>query len=119
MTYDVVALTHEPPDARTLLDALRAEGSGLEVDAPEHGNVLQVLDEDGAPLLAVEASIPIRVEGEAQRLLGPFAAGLPAPVWWTEVRAAERPAAVELADAFADALIERLGGRRWSSERPE
>ncbi|WP_344941293.1 hypothetical protein [Actinomadura miaoliensis] len=116
MTYDVIALTQQMPDVRTLLDGLSAAGDDLRLDVPEHGGVIQLFDDEGGPLLSVEAPVLVQVPGEAERLLGPSAAGLRPPLWWVEARAAERQGAPELARVFADALVNKLGGVVWVAE---
>ncbi|XVQ12479.1 hypothetical protein ACQP1W_07950 [Spirillospora sp. CA-255316] len=113
MTFDVIVLTREMPDTVALLDGLGAAGEELRVDLPDHAGVIQLCDDIGGTLLSVEAPILIQVPGEAERLLGERAAGLAPPLWWVEVRAAEREGADELARRFAGALVQRLGGLVW------
>lgn len=116
VTYDVVALIREPPDQRAVLDALGAVGEELLVDVLEHGGVIQLCDAEGGTLLSIEEPVLIQVRGEAERLLGPVAAGLDPPLWWVEARAAERDGARDRARVFAGALVAGLGGVVWDPE---
>lgn len=114
MTTDVIALTERMPDPWSLVAGLMAGGPQtlLSVDRAE-GALLQLCDEQGRPLVSVEAPLLVRLPGEVARLLGPEAA-VGGPVWWTEVRAAtgvER--APELAGTVAARLAGRLGGAVW------
>ncbi|MFI0481578.1 hypothetical protein [Actinomadura sp. 9N215] len=119
MTYDVVALTERAPDKLTLAACMAHMDPGLRVRSAGGGAVVQLCDDDGEPLLSIEAAQRVEVEGEVERLLGPESTqGLSVPYWWVEARASregERPAA--LARAFAEELVRLLGGRVWC-ERP-
>lgn len=117
MTTDLIALTRRMPDPRTLAAALAAAGPDLRLRPLGDGSVLQLCDEQGRPLLSVEAPIDVRVPGEPARLLGADAAP-DGPVWWTEARAATGvPAAEVLAAAFVSHLAQRLDGRVWPPDR--
>ncbi|RAY13179.1 hypothetical protein DPM19_22070 [Actinomadura craniellae] len=117
MTYDLVALTAKAPNIRAAIDAMAHASPALRVRGAGSGAVIQLCDDEGRPLLNIEAAQRVDVEGEVERLLGPGAAdGLTVPYWWVEVRASgdgDRPAA--LAHRFADDLVRRLGGRVWSA----
>ncbi|MFI9270239.1 DUF6177 family protein [Kitasatospora sp. NPDC052896] len=117
MTKDVIALTRQLPDARTLLAALRAAGPELRLQTIADGAVLQLCDERGRPLVSVESPILLQVPGEAERLLGPAAAGVPTPGWWVEARASTAATDAErIAGAFAGRLAAGLDGRVWPAD---
>lgn len=117
MTTDLIALTPRMPDPRTLAAALAAAGPDLRLRSLGDGSLLQLCDEQGRPLLTVEAPIDVRVPGEAVRLLGGDAVP-DGPVWWTEARAATGvPAAEPLAAAFVSHLARELDGRVWPPGR--
>lgn len=114
MTKDVIALTPRMPDAAALLAALHATGVDLKVDTLADDALLQLCDDNGRPLLAIEAPRLLQVPGEAARLLGPEAADAPVPCWWTETRATTAAGhSGELAAAFAHSLVTDLGGLIW------
>ncbi|MDI5965536.1 DUF6177 family protein [Streptantibioticus silvisoli] len=111
MTTDLIALTRRMPDPRTLAAALAATGPDLRLRSLGDGSVLQLCDEQGRPLLSVEAPIDVRVPGETARLLGADASS-DGPVWWTEARAATGvPAAEALAATFVSHLAGALDGQ--------
>ncbi|ASU82224.1 hypothetical protein CDO52_04980 [Nocardiopsis gilva YIM 90087] len=120
MTYDVVALVRQDPDMRALVDAMVDAGPDLRVRGVGGGAVVQLRDDDSAPLVSIEAAQRVDVPGEVGRLLGAeTAARMPDPCWWVEVRASSAARGTTdtaaLAHRFADALVERLGGTVWSS----
>lgn len=105
---------------RALVDAMVNAGPDLRVRGAGGGAVVQLRDDDGAPLVSIEAAQRVDVPGEVERLLGAeTAARMPEPCWWVEVRAssAARGATdtAALAHRFADSLVDRLGGTVWSS----
>ncbi|MEU6174626.1 DUF6177 family protein [Streptantibioticus parmotrematis] len=117
MTTDFIALTPRMPDPRTLAAALTAAGPGLRLRSLGDGSVLQLCDDQGRPLLSVEAPIDVRVPHEVVRLLG-RGVGPDGPVWWTEARAATGVSAAEpLAAAFVSHLARELDGRVWPPGR--
>lgn len=112
MTVDIVALCRGEPDLRGAVDALVAAEPELHADAVAGGALLQLYDDEGEPLLAVEGPVLVQVPGEVERLLG--VPGVDCPVWWVEARAtSDRPEAAEIARRLADALVARLGGVVW------
>ncbi|MEU1037111.1 DUF6177 family protein [Streptomyces sp. NPDC005907] len=114
MTKDVIALTPKMPDVWALLTGLYAGGPDLGVSAAADGAVIQLHGPGGRPLVSVEAPVLVQVPGEAQRLLGPSAAGVPLPFWWTEARASTAvPEAERLAAAVCGRLNALLGGITW------
>jgi hypothetical protein len=114
VTSDVIALCHRQPDQDAVLAALLATGPELGLRAHPSGAVMQLLDSDGRPLLAVEGPIHVQVPGEVERLLGPGLGSGDAPVWWVEIRAVSgRDGAVEAARRFASRLVGELGGTVW------
>ncbi|MBG0854219.1 hypothetical protein I2W78_20865 [Streptomyces spinoverrucosus] len=116
MTQDVIALTPEMPDIKTLLAALHAGGPDLRVSQAGGGAVAQLCTDDGQPLVSVEAPRYLQVPGEVERLLGP-SARTDAPVWWTEARATTRvEEARRLAGSIAGRLATVLGGTTWPRE---
>lgn len=115
MTYDIVVLCARPPDAGTMLAALRACGPELLVGVVERGALVQLCDAQERPLLTVDGGRLVLVPGEAQRLLG-FDADVPEPAWWVEARAVRwTPDAARIARRFAAALLSVTGGVSWSS----
>jgi hypothetical protein len=117
MTKDVIALTERMPDAWSVLAGLMAGGPDLEVRTAGEAALVQLCDEGGRPLLSVEAPMLVRVPGETARLLGVDA---PAPVWWTEARAATGVRRAELlAGAFARRLAHLVGGQVWPADAAE
>ncbi|MBA9006728.1 MULTISPECIES: hypothetical protein [Thermomonospora] len=120
MTYDLVVLTRRAPDVRAIVDSMVEAGETLRVRGAGDGALIQLCDEEGRPLLSIEAAQRVDVEGEVERLLGAeAAAGLSVPYWWVEARATgSEPAGAALAHRFAEAMVERLGGRVWPPGPP-
>jgi hypothetical protein len=114
VTKDVIALTPKMPDIWDLLTGLYAGGPDLGVSAAADGAVVQLHGPGGRPLVSVEAPVLVQVPGEARRLLGPSADGVPLPFWWTEARAATAvPEAERLAASVCGRLNALLGGITW------
>jgi hypothetical protein len=112
MTTDVVTLTPHMPDPWSVLAGLLAGGPDRQVRPAGEGAVIQLCDERGRPLLAVEAPLLVQVEGEAERLLG--AEAPPVPFWWTEARATTGvPEAEDLAGTFASRVAALNRGSVW------
>ncbi|MER6910709.1 DUF6177 family protein [Streptomyces sp. NPDC000594] len=112
MTKDMIALTPRMPDPAIVLAGLLAGGPDRLVGTEGEGAVIQLCDEQGRPLVSVEAPLLIQVEGEAERLLG--AEPPRVPYWWTEARATTGvPEAERLAGAFAGRVAELGGGTGW------
>ncbi len=115
MSADVVALCVQQPDVQAVLSALLAAGPQLRVQPVQRGGLVQLCDDDGRPLVAIEGPTLVQVPGEAQRLLD-AAVDVPSPVWWVETRdPGGHPEAAAIARRLADALVEATGGRVWSS----
>ncbi|MED7947984.1 DUF6177 family protein [Streptomyces sp. BE303] len=112
MTKDVITLTPRMPDPWSVLAGLLAGGPDKLVNTAGEDAVIQLCDEQGRPLLSVEAPLLVQVRGEAERLLG---ANPPrVPFWWTEARATTGvPDAERLAGAFAARLASLSGGSAW------
>ncbi|MFF4079275.1 DUF6177 family protein [Streptomyces sp. NPDC001777] len=116
MTQDVIALTPQMPDTRTLLAGLHAGGPDLRVGEAGGGSVVQLCTAGGQALVSVEAPRYVQVPGEAARLLGP-GVDAESPVWWTEARAASTvEGAGRLAGSFAGRLNAVHGGTVWPRE---
>ncbi|MGH4014313.1 MAG: hypothetical protein ACRDSL_10375 [Pseudonocardiaceae bacterium] len=115
MTFDIVALCRDQPDAALIVAAMRQAGGGLKVDTVEHAQLVQLYHPDGRLLLTIEGARLVQVAGEAQRLFG-IAEGVPHPVWWVESRApgADREAEA-VARRFTHALVAATGGVSWSN----
>lgn len=115
MTKDVIALTPKMPDPWAVLTGLLSGGPDKLVNATGEGAVVQLCDEQGRPLVSVEAPLLVQVEGEAERLLG--ATPPRVPFWWTEARATTGvPDAERLAGTFAARLATLAGGTAWPPE---
>ncbi|MBT2457688.1 DUF6177 family protein [Streptomyces sp. ISL-86] len=115
MTKDVIALTERMPDPWTVLAGLLSGGPDKLVGTEGDGAVVQLCDEQGRPLVSIEAPLLVQVEGEAERLLG--ATPPPVPFWWTEARATTGVAEAErLAGTFAARLASLTGGSAWPPE---
>ncbi|MER6075139.1 DUF6177 family protein [Streptomyces sp. NPDC001817] len=116
MPQDVIALTPQMPDIKTLLAALHAGGPDLRVNQAGGGAVAQLCTDDGKLLVSVEAPRYLQVPGETERLLG-LGVQTEGPVWWTEVRATTAVAeARRLAGSVAGRLTTLLGGTTWPPE---
>ncbi|WP_330338665.1 DUF6177 family protein [Streptomyces sp. NBC_00557] len=116
MPQDVIALTPQMPDIKTLLAALHAGGPDLRVNRAGGGSVAQLCTDDGKLLVSVEAPRYLQVPGETERLLGP-GVQTEGPVWWTEVRASTAIAEARLlAGSVAGRLTTLLGGITWPPE---
>lgn len=116
MTQDVIALTPQMPDTRTLLAALHAGGPDLRVNEAGGGAVAQLCTAAGQALVSLEAPRYIQVPGEVARLFGPDMRA-ESPVWWTEARATSAvDEAGRLAGSVAGRLTAVLGGTVWPRE---
>ncbi|MFK4085118.1 hypothetical protein ACI2LF_13480 [Kribbella sp. NPDC020789] len=116
MSYDLVALVDGRPSTDDILAALSAGGDELGVIAVSDGAVVQLCAPDNEPLVSVELPILIQVPGEVERMLGPAVGVVETPAWWVEIRATAQEGAREIAEKYADTLIERLGGKVWTAE---
>lgn len=116
MTQDVIALTPQMPDTRTLLAGLLAGGPDLLVNRAGDGSVAQLCTAAGQALVSLEAPRYVQVPGEVARLLGPDVHA-ESPVWWTEARATSSvEGAVRLAGSVAGRLVAVHGGTVWPRE---
>lgn len=112
MTKDVIALTKKMPDPLSVIAGLLSGGPDKLVGAEGDGAVVQLCDEQGRPLVSVEAPLLVQVRGEARRLLG--ASEPEVPYWWTEARATTGvKEAEQLAGTFAARLAKLVGGTAW------
>ncbi|WP_329161918.1 DUF6177 family protein [Streptomyces sp. NBC_01717] len=115
MTKDVIALTRRMPDPLTVLAGLLSGGPDKLVETVGEDAVVRLCDEEGRPLVSVEAPLLVQVAGEAERLLGTTAPAV--PFWWTEARATTGVEEAErLAGTFAARLISLAGGSAWPPE---
>ena len=115
MTKDVIALTRRMPDPLTVLAGLLSGGPDKLVETVGEDAVVRLCDEEGRPLVSVEAPLLVQVAGEAERLLGATAPAV--PFWWTEARATTGVEEAErLAGTFAARLITLAGGSAWPPE---
>lgn len=115
MTKDVIALTSRMPDVWSVLAGLLSGGPDKLVNTTGEEAVVQLCDEEGRPLVSVEAPLFVEIEGEAERLLGATAPRV--PFWWTEARAATGVEDAErLAGTFAARLVSLVGGSAWPPE---
>ncbi|MFE7793438.1 DUF6177 family protein [Streptomyces sp. NPDC057460] len=115
MTKDVIALTRRMPDPLTVLAGLLSGGPDKLVETAGEDAVVRLCDEQGRPLVSVEAPLLVQVAGEAERLLGATAPAV--PFWWTEARATTGVEEAErLAGTFAARLIALAGGSAWPPE---
>ncbi|MER7811015.1 DUF6177 family protein [Streptomyces sp900116325] len=115
MTKDVIALTRRMPAPLTVLAGLLSGGPDKLVETLGEDAVVRLCDEEGRPLVSVEAPLLVQVAGEAERLLGATAPAV--PFWWTEARATTGVEEAErLAGTFAARLIALAGGSAWPPE---
>ena len=115
MTYDLVALVDGRPSSDDVLAGLAAAGEDLGVRAVSGGAVVQLCDEDNLPLVSVELPLLVQVPGEVERMLGTAVGSVETPAWWVEIRATARDGAREVAERYANTLVNRLGGKVWTS----
>ena len=119
MTYDLVALVDGRPSSEDVLAGLAAAGDELGVRAVSGGAVVQLCGDDNLPLVSIELPLLIQVPGEVERMLGTSVGTVDTPAWWVEIRASARDGAREVAEKYATTLINRLGGKVWTSEGVE
>ena len=115
MTYDVIAVTRELPDRRSLVAGMLIAGEHLRVREDTGSGIVQLCADDGTALVRLDSPILVRVPGEIDRLLGPgHGERLGLPVWWVEAHApGGRPEAARLARRFAAEAVRRLSGVVW------
>jgi hypothetical protein len=115
MTKDVIALTQRMPDPLTVLAGLLSGGPDKLVGMAGENAVVQLCDDEGRPLVSVEAPLLVQVAGEAERLLGATPPSV--PFWWTEARATTGIEEAELlAGTFAARVASLAGGSAWPPE---
>jgi hypothetical protein len=115
VTFDIIALCREQPDAAIALAAMQVAGAKLRVDTIEHAHLVQLYHPDGRLLLTTEGPRLVQVAGEVQRLLG-ITEGVPYPAWWVESRAPGGDREAEaVARRFTHALVTATGGVSWSN----
>jgi hypothetical protein len=115
MTYDLVALVDGRPSSDDVLAGLKSAGEELGVRAVSGGAVVQLCDDEDLPLVSIELPLLIQVPGEIERMLGAGVGAVETPAWWVEIRATARDGAREIAEKYANTLIDRLGGKVWTS----
>lgn len=114
----MIALLSESPGRRSLLDALVAAGPTLRVRLVAEGTVVQLRDDDGRLVLAMQAAQRLAVSAEADRLLSDGVSDdLPAQPLWVEIRGAELEDIDTAAAArrFAQHLVDKHGGVLWEA----
>lgn len=117
MSHDVVALLAEAPARRSLIDALVAAGPDLRVRSVSDGAVIELRDDSGRLVAAMQAAQRLALSAEADRLLaGGISDELPAQPYWVEARGAELADVdtAALVRRFAEHLVERHGGAVWA-----
>lgn len=115
MTYNVVALTEELPQARTMIRALKSAHPDLTIRGASRAAIVRLRDEEGHPFVSVEAPQLVEAPADVARILGVEAAErMTGNTWWVDVRApADNPRAAEAAHRLAEKLVEHHGGDVW------
>jgi hypothetical protein len=113
MTVGVIAVCTTRPDVEAEIAALVAAGPDLFVRPGHRSPILELLDDEEHPVLAVDGPRLVQVPGEVRRLLGASVPDDVEPVWWVEMRVpSERDAAP--AHRLAEQLVQRCGGFVWA-----
>jgi hypothetical protein len=117
MTTELVVLSHTAPDRIAIVTALLAAGPALHLAQETSGGPITLLNDEGEALVSIQTPTLVQISGEATRLLG--VAPEPAlPYWWIDIQAgSESPRAAAVANRFAGALAETVGGTTWSNQR--
>ncbi|MGW5876816.1 DUF6177 family protein [Nocardiopsis terrae] len=116
MSYDTVALVAQEPDLATVARVLEHIAPGLWLQPRTDSGLLELRDDRGSLLAAVEPGLALGSRQEIGRLLGPEQQdAAPAPCWWVETRARPDAAGRRIADDVARTLTARLGGTAWTS----
>lgn len=119
MTEDVIALCRRRPEVEESVGALLAAGPHLTVRPLVRGELIELLDEQGRPVLTVEGPLLVHTPGEVHRLLGHLDDAEP-PVWWVEIRASSATEGAAAAGRrFAEHLVQELGGAVWPASADE
>ncbi|MEV2278232.1 DUF6177 family protein [Nocardiopsis sp. NPDC049922] len=120
MSHDVVALLSQPPDRRSLTRAMVEAGPGLRVRLVAEGALVELRDDDGRIVAALQAAQRLAMSAEADRLLADGVSDdLPAEPYWVEahgagVRDADTAGMVR---RFARYLADEHDGVLWEPER--
>ncbi|GHC72654.1 hypothetical protein GCM10007079_06020 [Nocardiopsis terrae] len=116
MSYDTVALVAQEPDLATVARVLEHIAPGLWLQPHTDSGLLELRDDRGSLLAAVEPGLALGSRQEIGRLLGPEQQdAAPDPCWWVETRARPDAAGHRIADDVARTLTARLGGTAWAS----
>ena len=116
MSRDVIALLAQSPGRRSLLQALAAADPALRIRLVAEGTVVELREDSGRLVLAVQSAQRLAASFETDRLLEPgLADDLPAQPWWVEARGTDLADVdtLALARRFARALVQRHGGLVW------
>ncbi|CAL9331604.1 hypothetical protein SUDANB121_00093 [Nocardiopsis dassonvillei] len=121
MTHDVVALLDRAPTLRGMTRALVHAGPELRVRPVADGALVQLRDEAGRMIAAVQAAQRLSGTTEIDRLLRPgLGKSLAERPYWVEARGArtgaQGPDTRPIVRRFADALVEQFGGTVWSPD---
>ncbi|RKS06913.1 hypothetical protein DFP74_2563 [Nocardiopsis sp. Huas11] len=119
MSHDVVALLATSPSRDALLQALLQAGPQLRMRLVAEGAIIELRDDSGRLVAAVQAAQRLALSAEADRLLTDgISDDLPAQPYWVEARGADL-ADVDtagIARRFARALADDHGGLVWEPE---
>ena len=116
MSRDVIALLTHSPSRRSLLEALAAADPTLRIRLIAEGTVVELRQDSGRLVLAVQSGQHLATSSEADRLLEQgLTDDLPAQPLWVEARGSdlEDVDTLALARRFTQALVERHGGKVW------
>jgi hypothetical protein len=115
VTYNVVALTEELPQARSMIRAFKSAHPDLTIRGASRAAVVRLRDEEGRPFVAVETPQIVEAPADVARILGiEVAERITHNTWWVDIRAAaDNPRAAEAAHRFAETLVEYHGGFVW------
>ncbi|WP_026128476.1 hypothetical protein [Nocardiopsis halophila] len=118
MSYDVITLLPKRPENRDILGAISDIDPKLRLRTRRGGTIVEIADQKGRSLVAIEPTQQVDVLHEAERLLQPgITEALPTPFWWVETRT-RADGEWSLSDEFAEGLVRRLGGVIWRSHTP-
>lgn len=119
MSRDVIALLAQSPSRRSLLESLATADPALRIRLVAEGTVVELREDSGRLVLAVQSAQRLATSSEADRLLEQgLADDLPAQPLWVEARGTDLADVdtLALARRFAQALVERHGGVVWEPE---
>lgn len=112
----MIALLDQSPSRRSLLEAMVAADPDLRIKLIAEGTVVELRDDTGRIVLAVQSAQRLAVATEADRLLTDGVADdLPAQPLWVEARGAALADVdtLALARRFLDHLVDQHGGTVW------